>query len=146
MDPYALPGFAALIRLLEAGHTFVKLSALYRISKRADLRDPEPVAKEIIRVAGKTRVVFATDWPHTRFEGLDIRPFIEKVLDWCDDDSNLAERLFRGNAEDLWGVQRTDLMGSCFADQTWFIQLARLIHQLGRLKARVTRQPQIPRD
>jgi hypothetical protein len=26
------------------------------------------------------------------------------VLDWCNDDSFLIERLFKGNAEDLWGV------------------------------------------
>ena len=104
IDPYSLPGFSSLLRLLEAGHTFVKLSAAYRSSKRPDLSDWEPLAREVIRVGGKTRVVFATDWPHTRFDGLDIRPFMEKVLDWCGEDAYLAERLFRGNAEDLWGV------------------------------------------
>ncbi|KAH8895686.1 amidohydrolase 2 [Thozetella sp. PMI_491] len=101
-DPYALPGFASLVRLLREGHAYVKLSAPYRISKRADLSDLEPLAREVIRVGGLTRVVFATDWPHTRFEGLDIRPFMEQVLDWCGDDDHLVERLFRGNAEVLW--------------------------------------------
>jgi predicted TIM-barrel fold metal-dependent hydrolase len=64
------------------------------------------MARELLRIAGKTSVVFATDWPHTRFEGLDIRPFIERVIEWCGRDEKLIDRLFRGNAEQLWGVKR----------------------------------------
>ena len=105
LDPYTLPGFNSLITLLRQGSTYVKLSAPYRISKHKTLLDLEPVAKELLKLVGKTRVVFATDWPHTRFEGLDIRPFIERVLEWCGDDEELVERLFRGNAEELWGVK-----------------------------------------
>lgn len=105
-DPYNLPGFDSLMRLLKGGRTFVKFSAAYRVSRAKDgLSDVAPVAKEIIRVAGKTRVVFATDWPHTRFDGLDIRPWMHKVLDWCGDDEELIYRIFRGNAEDLWMVE-----------------------------------------
>jgi predicted TIM-barrel fold metal-dependent hydrolase len=104
-NPYDAPGFAALIRLLEAGHTFVKLSAPYRISKVEDQTDIEPFAREILRVAGKDRVVFATDWPHTRYEGLDITPWIEKVLEWCCGDAVLVDRVFRRNAEDLWDAR-----------------------------------------
>lgn len=107
-SPYDLPGFASLARLLKNGHVFVKLSAPYRLSQVDDQSDLEPVAKEIVRLGGKSRVVFATDWPHTRFEGLDIRPWIEKVMNWCDEDSVLIERLFRGNAEDLWSVTRNE--------------------------------------
>jgi predicted TIM-barrel fold metal-dependent hydrolase len=101
-DPYALPGFSSLIKLLEGGTTFVKLSAPYRISGVPGYVDLQPVVNEILRVAGRSRVVFATDWPHTRYEGLDICPWIEQVLDWCADDSDLAEHLFRKNAEALW--------------------------------------------
>ncbi|KAF7561351.1 hypothetical protein G7046_g2792 [Stylonectria norvegica] len=105
-DPYQLPGFAALVRLLEGGHTFVKLSAPYRISQVADQSDIEPIARELIRVGGTSHVVFATDWPHTRFEGLDIRPWMETVLEWCGEDEFLRGRLFQGNAEDLWDVPK----------------------------------------
>lgn len=104
-DPYTLPGFGSLINLLRQGSTYVKLSAPYRISKQEGERDLEPLARELLKVAGKRSVVFATDWPHTRFAGLDIRPFIERVLEWCGDDHELVERLFRGNAEDLWDVK-----------------------------------------
>ncbi|ORY63361.1 uncharacterized protein BCR38DRAFT_394242 [Pseudomassariella vexata] len=106
-DPYKLPGFESLIRLLEEGQTFVKLSAAYRISAAKDgMSDLAPIAQEILRVAGKRRVVFATDWPHTRFTGLDIRPWMEQVLEWCGNDDKLIDRVFRGNAEDLWMVKR----------------------------------------
>lgn len=117
LDPYALEGFPALARLLQGGHTYVKMSAPYRLRKRGGkdddddknsennkdyLPDVEPVARELLRLAGRTRVVFATDWPHTRFEGLNIRPWIEQVMGWCDGDQGLVERVFKGNAEDLW--------------------------------------------
>jgi predicted TIM-barrel fold metal-dependent hydrolase len=105
-DPYLLPGFQSLINLLAQGDTYVKMSAPYRISIEAGQRDLEPVAKELLRVAGKTRVLFATDWPHTRFEGLDIRPFMEQVVEWCGEDEVLIEKVFKSNAEDLWGVNR----------------------------------------
>lgn len=103
VDPYLIPGFASLVNLLAQGNTFVKMSAPYRISKEAGYHDLEPIAKELLRVAGRTRVVFATDWPHTRFEGLDIKPFVKKVLEWCGQDEELTEKIFRLNAEDLWG-------------------------------------------
>jgi predicted TIM-barrel fold metal-dependent hydrolase len=102
-DPYALPGFPSLISLLHQGSTYVKISGAYRISSDfLGFRDLEPLALELLRVAGKSRLVFATDWPHTRFEGLDIRPFVDKVIEWCGEDEELVERVFRGNAEELW--------------------------------------------
>lgn len=104
-NPYDIRGFKSLIRLLQGGRTFVKLSAPYRLLSNPDnLSRLEPIAREILSVAGNRRVVFATDWPHTRYEGLDIRPWMEAVLDWCDGDEILIERLFRGNAEELWEV------------------------------------------
>lgn len=103
LDPYSLNGFSSLVRLLQGGHTYVKLSAPYRLSKGRDyIRDVDAVARELIRVAGRTRAVFASDWPHTRFEGLDIRPWIEHVLSWCGGSQTLAERIFRDNPEELW--------------------------------------------
>ncbi|KPM45924.1 hypothetical protein AK830_g586 [Neonectria ditissima] len=103
-DPYQIPGFSSFVRLLQAGNTYLKLSAPYRFSQAPHYSGVEPIARELIRLFGTTRIVFATDWPHTRFEGLDIRPWIETVLEWCADDETLRERLFRGNAEDLWDV------------------------------------------
>ncbi|RDW95171.1 hypothetical protein BP5796_00934 [Coleophoma crateriformis] len=105
-DPYQLKGFSSLIGLLKQGNTYVKLSAPYRLSKQPAQADLEPLGRELVKVAGMTRLVFSTDWPHTRFEGLDIRPYMAKAIEWCDGDKTLVERLFRSNAEDLWGVKR----------------------------------------
>ncbi|KAL4919631.1 hypothetical protein BDW62DRAFT_199644 [Aspergillus aurantiobrunneus] len=76
-DPYNLSGFRSLVNLLRQGTTYVKLSAPYRIS---------------------------SDWPHTRFEGFDIKPYMEALLNWCGDEA-LVERVFKGNAEALRGIQ-----------------------------------------
>lgn len=101
LDPYSLDGFSSLVRLLQGGSTWVKMSAPYRLSKHQDyITDVEPMARELLRVAPK-RVLFATDWPHTRFEGLDITPWIHHVLDWCGDE-DLRDRVFRANADELW--------------------------------------------
>ncbi|KXJ88180.1 hypothetical protein Micbo1qcDRAFT_151220 [Microdochium bolleyi] len=108
-DPYTIPGFDALVRLLDTGKVFVKMSAAYRFSAEMATSTPPnvwPIATELLRVAGHSRVVFATDWPHTRFDGLDIRPWIQSIVDMCSGDEELIERVFRGNAEDLWSVER----------------------------------------
>lgn len=102
-DPYSLSGFSSLIRLLQAGQTYVKISASYRVSRDPGMRDIQVVAKELLRVA-RERVVYATDWPHTRFDGHDVRPFTEMCLDLCKSDQDLKDRLFRRNAESLWDV------------------------------------------
>lgn len=100
-NPYSLDGFSSLVRLLEGGQTYVKMSAPYRLSKHPDyISAVKAMAKELLRVA-PTRVLFATDWPHTRFEGLDIRPWIENVRDWCGD-GEVVDRVFRANARELW--------------------------------------------
>ncbi|WYZ43145.1 hypothetical protein EsH8_VI_000844 [Colletotrichum jinshuiense] len=104
-NPYDMKGFKSLAKLLRAGNTYVKLSAPYRLSSMSDHSDLEPIAREVLHLRGRDRVIFATDWPHTRFEGLDIRPWMETVLDWCGSDDVLVDRLFRGNAEDLWNTQ-----------------------------------------
>ncbi|PVH80488.1 hypothetical protein DL98DRAFT_190845 [Cadophora sp. DSE1049] len=113
-DPYTIPGFPSLINLLQQGNTFVKISAPYRLISPNPNQKPNPacqqdldaIGKELLRVAGMDRVVFASDWPHTRFEGLDIKPFVKTVMEWCDWDEGLIERVFRGNAEVLWDVER----------------------------------------
>ncbi|CAK7206887.1 hypothetical protein SEUCBS139899_009694 [Sporothrix eucalyptigena] len=107
-DPYDLEGFASLIALLKAGSTYTKISGAYRFSQRpADYEDGRPMVQEILRVAGKHRAVFASDWPHTRFDNLDITTWTEKVMDWCEDEATL-NAVFRDTAVDLWDVEGDD--------------------------------------
>ena len=107
VDPYNIPGFRSLVNLIARGQTYVKFSGAYRISKDPALQDLAPLAQELLRVAGMTRLVFATDWPHTRFNGLRVEPFIQECFEWCSYDCVLIGRLFQGNAEELWATGRT---------------------------------------
>ncbi|KAL1994127.1 hypothetical protein VTN49DRAFT_2796 [Thermomyces lanuginosus] len=104
-NPYDIPGFGSLVRLLRAGQTYVKISGPYRFSTDPEMKDVRILLRELLSVA-RNRVVYATDWPHTRFEDTDIRPFTELCLQLCGDDKDLVDRLFRRNAEELWDIQR----------------------------------------
>jgi predicted TIM-barrel fold metal-dependent hydrolase len=90
-----------LIRLLQHGNVFVKFSAPYRVG--LDSNQLDALAKEILRVQND-RVVFATDWPHTRFEGLDIKPFEERCLEWAEE-AGCVDNVFSKNAKALWKIQ-----------------------------------------
>ena len=103
-DPYKLPGFDSLARLLKGERTYVKISGFYRVSKDPELRDLDKTGKELLRIAPDA-CVYATDWPHTRFENIDSVPFIEKCYAWCKGVEGLEEKLFRTNAETLWDVR-----------------------------------------
>ena len=100
-DPYSLPGFSSLVSLAQRKMVYVKLSAPYRFSKDNQMRDIRAMALELLHVA-PDRVIFATDWPHTRFEGVNIAPYMESCLEWCGNDPDLIERLFKRNSEEMF--------------------------------------------
>jgi predicted TIM-barrel fold metal-dependent hydrolase len=56
-------GFGTLVELVKARNTYVKLSAPYNLSKRADWADVLPLAKTLI-AAGADRMLWGTNWPH----------------------------------------------------------------------------------
>lgn len=112
-DPNLLPGYSALVSLLtdqSLPEVFVKISAQYRVDASypsADsLRRLGVVGQELIERA-EDRVMWASDWPHTRFENVDSVPFVEACYRWCGegpDGERRREKLFRGNAEVVWGM------------------------------------------
>jgi len=59
------PGFVQMLKMLERGHAWVKLSGAYRItsSKEFPYADTAPFARELIKT-NPERLVWATDWPH----------------------------------------------------------------------------------
>lgn len=103
VDPYQLPGFESLLKLTQK-NTWVKMSAPYRLSKDPEMKDLDAFGRELIKEASN-RVVYATDWPHTRFDNIDSVPFIEKCYSWCGHNSKLIDKLFKTNAEELWDVK-----------------------------------------
>ncbi|GJN68199.1 hypothetical protein PLICBS_002242 [Purpureocillium lilacinum] len=107
LDPYSIEGFGAMVRLLKQGRTWVKVSAPYRVSKLPgpNYSDLDSVTSELFRAA-PLRVVYSSDWPHTRFEGLDIRPWNAHLLELVGGDVKLRQQLFRDNARGLWQSSR----------------------------------------
>ncbi|KAF5579581.1 TIM barrel metal-dependent hydrolase [Fusarium subglutinans] len=108
LKPYDIKGFQSLVRLLKTGTTWVKISGAYRLSHiDSDIwEDLDPVALELFEQSPK-RVVFGSDWPHTRFEGLDVRPWVSHLLELTEGKQRLRETLFRDSALELWGVHKT---------------------------------------
>ncbi|KAI9726997.1 MAG: hypothetical protein M1834_008579 [Cirrosporium novae-zelandiae] len=107
-DLSKIPGWKAMCKFMEHPEAYVKISAPYRMSKDPQFKDLEAIAKELLSMRNGEGVVFASDWPHTRFEGVDVVPFVERCLEWCADNVQLRERLFRDNAKRLWDVSHSE--------------------------------------
>jgi predicted TIM-barrel fold metal-dependent hydrolase len=104
-----------LLRLLESGRIWVKLSGTYRIAD--DPSDPAiaPLARRLAAV-NPERVVWGSDWPHTPAHGhahvasdveqpyrdLDTRALLIAVGDWFDDPST-RQRVLVDNPARLYG-------------------------------------------
>jgi len=112
-DPYTVRGFKELVTLItdeKLPEVYVKLSAAYRIdpdypSEHA-LTRLGAFGRELVEKA-EDRVMWATDWPHTRFENVDSVPFVEACYEWCGTGQEgewRREKLFRSNAEKLWDM------------------------------------------
>ncbi|USW48604.1 Putative metal-dependent hydrolase [Septoria linicola] len=100
---HEVPGFDALKRLLKGGNVWVKLSAGYRLSRDAKSPLVESLCREILR-ARADRCLFATDWPHTRFDGIDVAPFIENVLDCIEEEGVSLSQVLVDNAREVFDV------------------------------------------
>jgi predicted TIM-barrel fold metal-dependent hydrolase len=89
------PGFGALVELVKGRNTYVKLSAPYNLSKRADWADVVPFAKALI-AAGPDRMLWGTNWPHpgpargdisqiTPYQVVDNPKLLTAFAQWCPD-------------------------------------------------------------
>jgi predicted TIM-barrel fold metal-dependent hydrolase len=89
------PGFGALVELVKGRNTYVKLSAPYNLSKRADWADVAPFAKALI-AAGPDRMLWGTNWPHpggglgdiskiSPYQVVDNPALLRAFAGWCPD-------------------------------------------------------------
>jgi len=80
----------------------VKISAPYRFVEKGqdrEFRSFEPLVKPSLKARNGKGVLWASDWPHTRYDGVDIGPWATRRVEWCDGDEKMVERLFRETLE-----------------------------------------------
>jgi predicted TIM-barrel fold metal-dependent hydrolase len=83
------PAFGAMLRLLDGGRCWVKLSAPYQLSKAGapDYADYRTFARTLAAAAPE-RMVWGTNWPHPKVDFMpDDADLLETLLDWVDDDA-----------------------------------------------------------
>jgi predicted TIM-barrel fold metal-dependent hydrolase len=89
-------GFGALVELVRAGNTYVKLSAPYNLSKLPDYADVTPLARALV-AARAERMLWGTNWPHpgnragtpvsqiTPYQKVDNPRLVKAFEEWCPD-------------------------------------------------------------
>lgn len=100
------PAFRVLLRLVEAGRTYVKLSAPYETSKVGLPRfdDVGVLAKTLVRSA-PDRMLWASNWPHLgqpRERHGDEAGLLDLLLDWAPDDAD-RRKILVDNPARLYG-------------------------------------------
>jgi len=106
LEPVATdhPGFVTLLRLLEAGNTWVKLSAPYETSQSGPphYQDVGVVAKALV-TARPDRCVWASNWPHPGQKSPpDTADLLELLREWAPDDA-IRRRILVDNPAALYG-------------------------------------------
>lgn len=100
------PAFRILLRLVENGRTYVKLSAPYEVSRAGPphYEDIGRLAKELVRIAPE-RMLWASNWPHPSVPA-DRKPddamLLDTLLDWAPD-SAIRQKILVDNPARLYG-------------------------------------------
>lgn len=100
------PSFRVLVRLIEAGRTYVKLSAPYEVSKVGPptYDDVGVLAKVLLKTAPE-RMLWATNWPHLgqpRERMPDEAVQLDMLLDWAPDEA-VRHKILVDNPARLYG-------------------------------------------
>ena len=100
------PGFQALLRYLQSGRGWSKLSAPYRTSRETPpYADITKFAHALV-AAAPDRLVWGTDWPHVMMEGAmpNTGLFAELLATWVPDEA-LRKRILVDNPARLYGFK-----------------------------------------
>jgi len=103
------PGFRSLLRLLDGGRCWVKLSGAYMMSKSGPplYSDIGALAKALVTHAPE-RLVWASNWPHPMSRGgvmPDDATLLDLLLDWAPDEK-IRNRILSANPASLYGFPR----------------------------------------
>jgi len=105
--PVSHPGFQSLLRLVDTGRVWVKLSGAYMMSKSGPplYSDIGALAKELVKRAPE-RMVWASNWPHplpaAGGEKPDEAVLLDLMLDWAPDTAT-RNRFLADNPAQLYG-------------------------------------------
>jgi D-galactarolactone isomerase len=100
------PGFKAMLRLLENGRTWVKLSAPYEVSKvgAPTYADVGVLAKALVKAA-PDRMLWASNWPHPGAKPTpDDAGLLDLLLDWAPDEQ-VRQKILVHNPARLYGFK-----------------------------------------
>lgn len=98
------PAFVALLRLLDSGRCWVKLSAPYQLSTSGGpgYADYRTFARALVAAAPE-RMVWGTNWPHPKVDFMpEDADLLDTLLDWADDEST-RRRILVDNPAALYG-------------------------------------------
>ena len=109
LEPVATsdPAFHSLLRLLDGGRCYVKLSAPYETSKVGPplYDDVSALARALVK-AHPDRCVWASNWPHpNRPENPSSAAMLDLLLHWADDDAT-RRRILVDNPARLYDYPR----------------------------------------
>jgi len=104
--PPAHPSFKCLLRLIENGRAWVKLSAPYETSKLGPphYADVGALAKTLVRTAPE-RMVWASNWPHPsvpRDQAPDDADLLDLLLEWAPNEAH-RRKILVDNPAALYG-------------------------------------------
>lgn len=110
-------GLETLLRLLEKGKTWVKLSGAYMRSKQPQSRyaDTEPLGQVLVRAAPH-RMVWGSDWPHTTEppDTVNDADLVNLLRVWCGKD-DVMDRILVDNPQKLYGFAACKTAGEVVA-------------------------------
>jgi D-galactarolactone isomerase len=106
LEPVSLDhrAFRCLLRLLDTGRVWIKLSAPYEVSKVGPPRydDVGVIAKALVKTA-PARMMWASNWPHPNQTVLpDEGQLLDLLLDWAPDDAT-RRRILVDTPAELYG-------------------------------------------
>ena len=96
--------FRCLLRLVDTGRVWIKLSAPYEVSKIGPplYDDVGALAKALVRAAPE-RMMWASNWPHPGMKvAIDNAGLLDLLLDWAPDDRT-RQRILVDNPAELYG-------------------------------------------
>jgi len=104
--PPSHPAFKSLLKLVDTGRCWVKLSAAYEVSKSGPPKyeDVGALAKALVKAAPE-RMLWASNWPHPtapKDAPPDDANLLDLLLDWAPDES-VRRRILVDNPAELYG-------------------------------------------